>query len=115
MINHETSVDYIATSAYTEAINNIINLQAISSLLVEKGIITVDDIARMRKSVMDNNETLLTTFGALKNRLEVIDHQVKFEDSMTKVLSGEATPEERNFVMEQLDKYKNNMKEDTNE
>lgn len=93
-------------------IRNTIDIQVTLQLLVKKGIVTPEEVQQMRAFV-SKQPTYANALQSLENSRKNIEETLKFEQLLTKALSGEhvgdnLTQEEKDYINSRLRNDKEN-------
>ena len=103
----ETKLEIKSLLASCDAVNALIETQTILQLLVQKGIVTPEEVASMRNVVkrQPKYNQMLQELDNEKNKLE---EHVKFEELFTKSLQPggkeSLTQEEKDYLLREVDK-----------
>lgn len=92
-------------------IRNTIDIQVTLQLLVKKGIVTPEEVQQMRAFV-SKQPTYANALKSLENSRKTIEETLKFEQLLTKALSGDRskpvgnnlTQEEKDYINSKLTK-----------
>lgn len=105
MLN-ETVIDMIATSAALISYENIFNIEAILSLLVEKGLFTAEEYNKRKEFIMKSEETAtqMEIYDSLQERFNGVSEAMEYDKVFEKFFNGSITEEERDALLEKLEK-----------
>ena len=102
----DPGLEYHAISGTAQAMRNMLESQVILQLLVNKGIISREEVEDMRKIVNYHNKDVVKAIESCKARLESLEKTISFNDTMTKVANGTATESDKKAAMDYLDEIK---------
>ena len=102
----DPGLEYHAISGTAQAMRNMLENQVILQLLVNKGIISREEVEDMRKIVNYHNKDVVKAIESCKARLESLEKTINFNDTMAKVANGTATEFDKKAAMDYLDEIK---------
>ena len=92
-------------------IRNTIDIQVTLQLLVKKGIVTPEEVQQMRAFV-SKQPTYANALQSIENSRKTIEETLKFEQLLTKALSGDRSkPVGDNLTQEEKDYINSRLKE----
>ena len=104
----ETKTKGIALLAAKNAVDALIETQTILQLLVKKGIVTREEVS-LTRNVVKNRPKYKQVLDALKQSMDQVNENAKFEDLMKKSLQPDGrenlTKEEKDYLQNTLDSY----------
>lgn len=89
---------------------NKIDIQVLLSLLIEKGIITKEEVM-VRREVVGNSKKYKVAFDGIERQQKELQENIDFREKMKRTLNKTATEDERKEVLEWLDEYQKSFKQ----
>ena len=89
---------------------NKIDIQVLLSLLIEKGIITKEEVV-VRKGDVGNSKKYKVALDGIKRQQKELQESIDFGKKMKRALNKTATEDERKEVLEWLDEYQKSFKQ----
>ena len=89
---------------------NKIDIQVLLSLLIEKEIITKEEVV-VRRGVVGNSKKYKVALDGIERRQKELQESIEFGEKMKRTLNKTATEDERKEVLEWLDEYQKSFKQ----